>query len=118
MRVVHWNNSMFNIAVILQSVVCTSKEFLWQDSYPGFRWSNNCDFVGNNIGSRAAIDSEECGRICQFESPGCTHFSWAPFQVEIHSSNLYSKTASCLSVMFLERNVLDEIRFRVRAYGN
>ena len=40
-------------------------------------WAFACDFFNNNIGS-VQISGEECGVACE-QTPGCTHFTWNPY---------------------------------------
>lgn len=62
--------------VILYSFILWSAQaFEWYSGEDGkVRWTNNCDFSGNDIGSERSR-GDECGRLC-FRRPECTRFTW------------------------------------------
>ena len=45
-------------------------------------WAYGCDFKNNNL-----INVKTISSLCGFEcgsTPGCTHFTWTPFEGEIY----------------------------------
>ncbi|KAJ6646273.1 Serine protease persephone, partial [Pseudolycoriella hygida] len=63
-------------------IICWSVEAVeWFDGHDGkVRWSNNCDFDGNDITS-VKSQPEQCARLC-LEHSECTRFRWSNHQGE------------------------------------
>lgn len=46
----------------------------WQDGEAGVKWNQSCDFQGHDIECPTGVRSEDCGRMCAYNSR-CTHFT-------------------------------------------
>ena len=64
------------LSPILFLLTISTNAFDWQPGNNGqVKWSLNCDFYGNDIGSESSR-GEDCGGIC-INNPQCTHFTYS-----------------------------------------
>ncbi|KAJ3127967.1 hypothetical protein HK098_005480 [Nowakowskiella sp. JEL0407] len=54
-----------------QSTVCG---MVGNVNFAGKEYASGCDWIGNDVGSVAASQSELCFNACKY--PSCTHFTW------------------------------------------
>ncbi|KAJ3128896.1 hypothetical protein HK098_003223 [Nowakowskiella sp. JEL0407] len=61
------------ISVADQTTVCG---FLGRAQFADRNEAASCDWIGQDVGSIAAREYQECFGYCSYEAYGCTHFTW------------------------------------------